>query len=60
MLDIIYRIKFQCFYPNGNKCDHWQDLTITQIPRWVDSYKFTHPDCIAISVHVNFEKMPRE
>lgn len=55
MFNIVYNISFRCFYENGNKTQHRQALTIDQIPRWIEAYKFTHPDCTSISVCVYFE-----
>ena len=60
MLEKVISISFRCYYPNGNKTNHKQDLKISEIPRWIDSYKFTHPDCQAITCKVYFDNKERE
>lgn len=47
-------ISFRCYYANGNKTEHYQDLPINDIPKWIECYKFTHPECISISVKLWF------
>ena len=49
-----YDISFRCFYPGDSVCNHIQRLPLKDIPRWIDSYKFTHPNCVSISVKVWF------
>lgn len=48
-------MNFRCYFPNGNKNDHRRTLKVEEIPRWIDSYKFTHPDCCSITVKLWFE-----
>lgn len=50
-------VSFQCYYENGNKTIHRQQLPVEQIPKWIEAYKFTHPDCISITVKVWFEEV---
>lgn len=52
---MIYNVNFRCYYPNGNCNDHRRRMDAGDIPRWIDSYKFTHPDCISISIKVWFD-----
>lgn len=54
MIDKIFSVSFRCYYPNGNKANHYQDLKLSEIPRWIDSYRFTHPLCNSITCKVNF------
>ena len=56
MIDKVISISFRCYYGNGNKTTHKQNLKISKIPRWIDSYKFTHPDCQAITCKVWFHE----
>lgn len=50
----IYRVSFRCYY-NGNQTTHYQELTLKDIPKWVEAYKFTHPEVNAITVRIPFE-----
>ena len=47
-------ISFRCYYPNGNKTDHKQALTLEEVPKWIECYKFTHPECESITAKVWF------
>ena len=49
-----YNINFRCYFPNGNYNDHRRKLNFEDIPRWIDAYKFTHPDCTSISIKIWF------
>ena len=49
------KVSFRCYFPEGNHCRHWQDLTWEQIPQWVTVYLFTHPNCTGVSVLVTIE-----
>lgn len=50
----VYDISFRCFYPEGNHTDHRQPLTLDEISKWIECYKFTHPRVESISVKVWF------
>lgn len=50
----IYRVSFRCYY-DGNYTQHWQDLALKDIPKWIEAYKFTHPEVNAITVRIPFE-----
>ena len=50
----VFTVSFRCYYPDGNSCNHLQDLPLSEIGRWIDCYRFTHPKCISISVKVWF------
>ena len=46
-------LSFYCYYPNcETPCKKVQTLKLSEIPRWIDAYKFTHPNYQAISVKV--------
>lgn len=57
-----YNVSFRCFFHDerdefgGQHCtQHYcADFPLSDIPRWIDSYKFTHPECFSISVKVWF------
>lgn len=59
MENAIFRLSFRCYYKDGGTCDKWQDLRLAEIPRWIDSYKFTHPSCVAVSVKIWFSDLER-
>lgn len=57
-----YNVSFRCFY-DDNSGVHWTThyfpaFPVADIPRWMDAYKFTHPNCTAISVKVWFTAAP--
>lgn len=57
MYEEIYDISFRCYYPNDPlTTNHRQMLKLSDIPRWIDSYKFTHPNCTAVTVKVWFDE----
>lgn len=51
-----YEISFRCYFFDGGVTNHHQLLCIDDIPIWIDSYKFTHPNCSSISVKIWFDK----
>lgn len=53
MNNIFVGVNFRCYY-DCNCCDHYREMLIENIPRWIDSYKFTHPECTSITVKVWF------
>lgn len=52
---LCFDVSFYCYYSNGNVTRHTQELFLNDIPRWIESYKFTHPDCTSISCKVWFD-----
>ena len=54
-----YDISFRCYFPGDSVCNHLQKLRLVDIPRWLDSYRFTHPSCISVSVKVWFSNFDR-
>lgn len=55
-MDIQEWVSFHCYYPDGSHTEHRQKLSIADIPRWIESYKFTHPYCVAITVKAWFKE----
>ena len=47
-------VSFRCYFPDGGVCNHYQSLPLFDISKWIESYRFTHPNCSAISVKVWF------
>ena len=52
MNDPIY-VSFHCYYEN-NIVTKSQSLPLSDIGKWIDCYRFTHPECISVSVKVWF------
>ena len=58
MLDIEtaeFSVSFFCYYET-NLIKHFQKIKLSDIPRWVNSYQFTHPDVKSISVKIWLNK----
>ena len=57
-----YNVSFRCFYDDElgmHYTNHYNPaFNLSDIPRWLDAYKFTHPTCAAISVKVWFGAAP--
>lgn len=48
-----YKISFRCFYPGDTMpTKHYQDLTLKELPKWIEAYEFTHPNCESITVKI--------
>ena len=47
-------VSFICHY-NDNQTKHRQDMPLKDIPKWIEAYKFTHPDCKSISLKIWFD-----
>ncbi len=57
MKKAVFNISFRCHYPNGEFTSHRQDLKLADIPKWIESYKFTHPECVSVSFKIWFTDM---
>lgn len=59
-----FNTSFRCFFDNDDGVHfttHYnENFPVADIPRWIDSYKFTHPNCTSISVKVWFIAAPDE
>lgn len=60
MENTTFKLSFRCFYEDGEPNTHWRFLTLGEIPRWIDAYKFTHPNCTSITVKVWFNNPDKE
>ena len=50
-----FRVSFRVFFPGqSNIINHWQDMPLRDIPKWLNTYQFTHPNVESISVKVWF------
>lgn len=55
-----YNMSFRCYFDNdGDRDQHYTThyvpmFDVADIPRWVDSYKFTHPNCTSLSCKIWF------
>ena len=53
---MLYWICFRCYYQNESgvlsNTEHRQQLTLADIPKWLECYKFTHPTCKSITVKI--------
>lgn len=54
-LNNLFRASFRCYYSDGSSTTHYHTLFANEIVKWIDCYKFTHPDCVSISVKVWFD-----
>ena len=54
MKNAVFDISIRCQYSNGEQTKHRQPLKLSDIPKWIDAYKFTHPGCEAITVKIWF------
>ena len=47
------KVSIRCYFPGmGNHCTHTQEMKLTDIPKWIEAYRFTHPTCEAVTVKV--------
>ena len=46
-----YRMRFRCFFGRSkdNYVDHNVELALADIPRWLESYHFTHPNVQSVT-----------
>lgn len=48
-----FGLSFRCYFPGDkNIVTHYQDIPLTDIPKWVEAYKFTHPNVVSITVKI--------
>ena len=48
----LYGVSFFCDYDRENRTRHYQVMPLKDIPKWLEAYKFTHPEVRAISVKI--------
>lgn len=49
-----FSVSFICHY-NKNQTKHRQEMPLKDIPKRIEAYKFTHPDCKSISLKIWFD-----
>lgn len=48
-----YNVSFRCYYKKpGAITRHYQRMPLKDISKWIESYMFTHPDVVSISVKI--------
>lgn len=56
----VYTVSLNTYFPGNPKpTKHYQDLTLREIPKWIEAYKFTHPGCEAVTVKVWFNGLEK-
>lgn len=50
----MYDVTFFCDFPDGGRTKHQAHIDLADIGKWIDCYKFTHPNCRAISAKIWF------
>lgn len=55
MKNEVYEISFRCYYANDTYTNHRQALALKDIPKWIEAYRFTHPEVRSITVKIWFE-----
>ena len=58
-----YGVSFRCFYNSEGETHytmHYQPMPLTDVPRWIEAYRFTHPNCTSISAKVWFNSASAE
>ena len=53
MKKTLFDLSIRCYYTN-NHTEHRQLMKLADIPKWIEAYKFTHPECKAITVKLWF------
>lgn len=53
-----YNVSFRCFF-DGDGVPHFTthylpQFPVKDIPKWISAYRFTHPNCTALSCKVWF------
>ena len=48
-----YQLSIRCYFPGlRNYTTHRQTMMLKEVPKWMEAYKFTHPQAEAITVKV--------
>lgn len=51
------RVSFRCFFKGTkNYTQHYQNIHIRDIHLWMMAYKFTHPNCVSMTIQVKFDE----
>lgn len=53
-----YNVSFRCFFDNDGDphytTHYCPAFPIADIPRWLDAYSFTHPNCTSVTAKIWF------
>ncbi len=58
-----YGISFRCYFPGEpgtNYSTHYQRIPLSELPLWVEAYRFTHPNCYSITAKVWLNDTPQQ
>lgn len=58
-----YNVSFRCFFPSDDGArftSHYQRLSLSDLPKWFEAYRFTHPTCLSISCKVWFTELEQQ
>lgn len=45
-----YHISFRCYYKDGGQSNHHQTMKLSEIPKWLEAYHFTHPNVQSVTM----------
>lgn len=48
-------VSIRCYYTDGTYTKHYQELELKDLRKWIEAYRFTHPNVRSISIRVWFE-----
>lgn len=51
----LYNMTIRCYYGEQNYSMHRQELKLTEIEKWIEAYKFTHPHVKSFSVQITIK-----
>lgn len=48
-----YQMSIRCYFAGvDNKTQHYQTMPLKDIPKWVEAYRFTHPNVESFTVKI--------
>lgn len=48
-----YQLSIRCYFPGvSNYTQHYPEIKLTEIPKWVKAYEYTHPNLQSITVKI--------
>lgn len=54
---MMYEVSFRCYYHSAdNNTTHYRTMALEDIPKWIEAYRFTHPELRSITCKVWFGK----
>lgn len=52
----ILKVSFQAYFKDGGSSRHYAEVKETELGKWLDCYKFTHPNCESITIKYWFDE----